>query len=257
MALAKYLPALACVLSMLCVLSSQTEAAQVTVTITGAPETISVVGAVQRWDRDGNPVRPVDPEAQIEAPYLDAAAESAGQGRWVFSNLDPGMYDLILLAGEKTRIDGFNFPPVLEFDPFFAGDSSIAEEHRQWIEEDIAASRHYENKVEPLYFGGDEKTARILVMLIRDKPTSYEGEFPGAATIRHEIWQYDWAYGGWKKNRRTRVIDRCILHRDELRRWTWLWDPRLGGIHVKSEPVTVEYHWPDVSARELEGLSPY
>ncbi|MCR4415995.1 MAG: hypothetical protein NUV77_26565, partial [Thermoguttaceae bacterium] len=81
-------------------------------------------------------------------------------------------------------------------------------ETRESILDHIRKSPHYENKVEPLYLGGDEKTVRILMMLIRDKPTSYEGDFPGAATMRFEIWQYTYQYGGWAKEKRTRVMHR-------------------------------------------------
>ncbi len=93
---------------------------------------------------------------------------------------------------------------------------------------------------------------------MRDKPTSYEGDFPGAATIRHEIWQYSWNYGGWQKEKRTKVMDRIILHRDELRKWTWLWDPKLGGIDVRDKPITIEYDLPRPSGKKkLPGLYPY
>ena len=85
---------------------------------------------------------------------------------------------------------------------------------------------------------------RLLVMLIRDKPTSYEKESPGAATIRHEIWQYSWNYGAWQKEKRTKVMDRILMPRDELRKWTWLWDAKLGGIEVKGQPVSIEYELP-------------
>jgi hypothetical protein len=105
--------------------------------------------------------------------------------------------------------------------------------------------------------GGDEKTVRVLVMLIRDKPTSYEGIMPGAATMRFEVWQYDWRYGGWVKNKRTKVLHRVILTRGELRQWTWLWDPKLGGIKVGKTPLTVQYDLPTRSDGQLQGLRPY
>lgn len=234
---------------------SAVHAGTLTVSIKGAPR-LKLVGVIQRWDRDGNPTRPVDPKAKIEAPAC-VPGKAKGDGVWYFDNLAPGRYDVVILGEDRLRIDGFDFPPVLEFDPFFSGKEAISDEHREEIERQIRASRHYENKVEPLYYGGNDKVVRVLVMLIRDLPTSYEADFPGAATIRHEIWQYTWAYGGWKKERRTRVIDRCILHRDELRRWTWLWDPRLGGIEIEDSPVSIEYRFPDIEARELKGLYPY
>ena len=139
---------------------------------------------------------------------------------------------------------------------------AVEEETRDFIVDDINKSPHYENKVAPLYLGGDEKAVRVLVMLIRDKPTSYENESPGAATIRHEIWQYSWNYGAWQKEKRTKVMDRILMPRDELRKWTWLWDPKLGGIEVKGRPVSVKYELPELSATpnatsKLKGLYPY
>jgi len=48
-----------------------------------------------------------------------------------------------------------------------------------------------------------------------------------------------------------------MLHRDELRKWTWLWAPKLGGIDVKQSPVEVQCRIPDLSGAELKGLRPY
>ena len=94
-------------------------------------------------------------------------------------------------------------------------------------------------------------------MLIRDKLTSYEGDFPGAATMRFEIWQYSWNYGGWVKEKRTRVMHRVIMHRDELRKWTWLWDPKLGAIEVGKSPMTGRDPMPSPNDKKLQGLYPY
>jgi hypothetical protein len=232
-------------------------AAKLTVDVGDAPG-VTFVGAFNRWDLDGNPRKPVDPNAKIDAPQVDAVAQNAGGGAWVFSDLAPGTYDLVIMAGDRVRVEGWTYAPVLEFDPFFAADSTMEEDVAQFIADDIRKARHYENKVEPLSIGGDgDKAARVLVMLIRDQQTSYESHFPGAATMRFEIWQYDWQYGGWVKNKRTRVLHRVMLHRDELRKWTWLWAPKLGGIEVKQAPVEVQYAVPDLSGPGLKGLRPY
>ena len=79
-------------------------------------------------------------------------------------------------------------------------------------------------------------------MLIRDLPTSYEEA--GAATIRHEIWQYDWNYGGWQKRNAPRCSTAPARMSSELRQWTWLWDPKLGGIEVGTSPLTIRYELP-------------
>ena len=176
-----------------------------------------------------------------------------------FSKILPaGKYDLVLLLKDRVRIEGFQFAPVKEFDPFLSADAAPEDDARDFIAGDIKKSQHYENKVEPLYLAGDKKTVRILVQLIRDKPTSYEADSPGAATMRHEIWQYTWNYGGWQKEKRTKVLDRVLLHRDELRKWTWLWDPKLGGIEMKDQTVELKYEIPKpLKDAKLKGLFPY
>jgi hypothetical protein len=75
--------------------------------------------------------------------------------------------------------------------------------------------------------------------------------------MRHEVWQYDWKYGGWVKNKRTRVLDRILMQVSGLRQWTWVWDPKLGGIEVKKDPITIEYDLPQPGDKRLKGLYPY
>jgi hypothetical protein len=226
----------------------------------GESQGVTLVGAIQRWNQDGNPRRPVDPKAKIDAPQLDAKAMPLGSGRWIFRDLPPGKYDLLILASDATaknplRIEGWEYAPVLEFDPFFPPDATADDRARKFITDHVRNSRHYENKVVPLYMGGDKQAVRVLVMLVRDQPTSYK---PGVGTIRHEIWQYTYKYGGWQKEKRTKVIDRFLLPVSQLRQWTWLWDARLGGIEVKSLPITIKYELPKRSQqKKLKGLYPY
>jgi hypothetical protein len=236
--------------------SSNVVAAKVTVEL-GNAQGVTLVGAIQRWDEDGNHRQLPDPKAKIDAPAVDAQATDSGHGRWVFKDLPKGTYDLVILADGRRRFEGFQFVPVKEFDPYIAPDESVEDETREFVVDDIKHAAHYENIVEPLYLAGNKKAVRVLMMLICDRPTSYEGEFPGAATIRHEIWQYSWNYGGWAKEKRTKVMDRLMLHRDELHKWTWLWDPKLGGIEVKGKPITIKYALPkSPPPSELKGLSP-
>lgn len=238
---------------------TQAPAAKLTVVLDNGRE-VRRVGALRRWDEDGNPRKPVNPKAKIDSPEVDFLAERDQRGAWVFPDLPAGRWDLIILVSDRVRIEGFDYPPVLEFDPFLSHNTPVDEETRDWVFNDIRNSRHYENKVVPLHMASDGKnaTVRVLVMLIRDQPTSYEADMPGAATIRHEIWQYTNHYGGWTKERRTRVLDRLILPRDELRKWTWIWEPKLGAIVLKDSSVTIRYAIPsDWSAKKLPGLYPY
>lgn len=232
------------------------EAGRLTVDL-GRSQGVVSVGALMRWDKSGDAVKQVNKDAKIDQPEVAATAKNLGGGKWVFGDLKPGRYDLVIMLQNKTRIEGFGYPPVLDFDPFFPPDASVDEDIRAFIDGDIRKSEHYENKVEPLYMGTnkEKKAVRVLVQLLRDKATTYKA---GAGTMRHEIWQYDWLYGGWKKTQRTRVLDRIIMQVSDLRQWHWLWDPKLGDIQIGADAVEVKYSVPEKpDPAQLKGLYPY
>src|SRR5208283_2587417 len=114
----------------------------------------------------------VDPKAVIDKPAVAATAERREGNRWVFQKLAPGRYDLVILAAGRRRIEGFDYPPLTEFDPFLPATGSAPAEIRDWIVKDIAKTHYYENKVKPLFFAGDDKQVRVFVQLLRDQPTS-------------------------------------------------------------------------------------
>jgi hypothetical protein len=207
---------------------------------------VTQVGALDRWDAAGNPRVPVDPKARIDAPALTFSARPMSGDRWVFADLPPGTYDLVILTKDRVRIEGFHYPAVLEFDESFPHQEGLDDEVRQAITSDIAQSRHYENKVTPLYMSGDTKTVRVLMQLLRDEPTSYDAEYgEPVATLRHEVWQYTYNYGAWTKEKRTRALDRVLLAKRLLRQWTWVWLPQLGGIKVGEKNTVVRYRMPE------------
>jgi len=213
----------------------------------GTAQPVALVGAIRRWDADGKARFPVDPKARVDAPRVDAKAVSEGAGRWVFRDLPPGTYDLVIVTSGRARVEGFRYPPIAEFDPFLPADSTPPdEETRDFILKQIGKSPHYENKVSPLFLAGGEKQVRILVQLVRDRPTSFDGDFGDpVATVRHEVWQYTNNYGGWVKDRRTEVLDRILMPRGKFQRWTWIWEPRLGGIEVAGSARTLAYPLPE------------
>jgi hypothetical protein len=226
------------------IVASTACAAELTIDL-GASPGITLVGAFARWDAAGNPRRSVNAAAKIDVPEVLVKAEPGTAGRWTFRNLPPGRYDLVVLAG-KVRVEGFHYPPVLEFDPVLGPGAGVPEEARDAVVTAIGQSKHYENKVEALFLAGDDKQVRALVQLVRDQPTSYDSEYgKPVATIRHEVWQFTWRYGGWAKERRTKVLDRTLLPREELARWTWIWEPSLGGIEVGAKPITLSYRLPE------------
>ncbi len=213
----------------------------------GTAQPVSLVGAILRWDADGKARFPVDPKARIDAPRVEARAVNLGAGRWIFRELPTGTYDLVIVTSARARIEGFRYPPITEFDPFLPADSPPPdEETREWILKHISKSARYENRVTPLFLAGGEKQVRILVQLVRDRPTSFDGDFGGpVATVRHEVWQYTNNYGGWVKDRRAEVLDRILMARGEFHRWTWIWEPRLGGIEVTGSARTLAMPLPE------------
>lgn len=209
-------------------------------------EDVVFVGAMQRWDVDGNPIKPIDAKAKVNHPAVTAEAKRHGKQTWIFSKLPAGRYDLVLLKKDRIRIEGFHYPPILEFDPILpAKGREPEEEARQWIVREIAKGRYYENKVSALHLAGDARQIRVFVQLVRDEPTSYDGEvgYP-VATVRHEVWQYTFRYGTWTKEKATRVFDRILLPRKEWSQWTWIWDPQLGGIEIGADPRPMEVDLP-------------
>ncbi len=209
-------------------------------------ERVTFVGAFRRWDADGNPRQQVNSKAKIETPAVDAQAESNEDGLWTFRKLSPGRYDLVLLAKDRVRIEGFHYPPIAEFDSALASNAPAPpDEVRDWIRKDIANVRHYENKVMPLFMIGDRKQVRVFMQLLRDDPTSFDADFGApVATLRHEVWQYTNRAGGWVKERKTKVVDRVLSATSELRRWTWVWIPELGGIEIADSPIRIAYPLP-------------
>src|ERR1035441_6268319 len=83
-----------------CVWTTSARAGDLVVAL-GGSNAVTLVGAVRRWDDDGNPRVPVDPKARIDAPRVDASAARDGSGRWVFRDLAPGRYDLVVITSGK------------------------------------------------------------------------------------------------------------------------------------------------------------
>ena len=247
---------------------------------------VTFVGAIYRWDPDGLPkqadgsARVAQERAEapdITKPWVDFQATNQGNGKWIVENMPAGTYDLIIVkADAKQRFEGWRYAPVLDFEAFFPPDAKVEcdkdvngkmvktvdEESLAFVDKQIRESKHYENKVVPFYFGGSyrkgqvrPKQVRALVMLLRDLGTTLDAT---SATMRFEIWQFEDRSGGYVKQKRTHVLHRIIMHRDELRKWTWLWDPALGNIDVeRTGNTTIEYKIPDPLKTDLKGLLPY
>ena len=225
-------------------------AANLTVELDPPLDAVSFFGAARRWDSDGNPLVEIDTKAKITEPQVDKVAEKIANNRYVFKDLTPGVYDLVIIqANKKIRREGWRYAPVLDFDPILPPNSKVEKydedsgklvedaETIEAITKEIKGSRHYENRVEIIAMGGippkkgdrTTKTVRVLMRLIRDQETSLDMD---SATYRIEIWQFDNKNGSFVKNKKTQVMHRILMPRDELNAWKWDWYPSLGNIDV-------------------------
>lgn len=227
-------------------------AGDLVVSVTPA-DRVARLGVARRFDDDGALVRPVDPRARFDAPYLDFVTESSPAR---FENLPAGTWDVILFLDDGTRLEGYHWPMFNEFedpdDPAFQHPPS--DEVAEIIREQIAQNRYYENKVTPLALAGDDEHVRVLMQLLRDDKTSFDAQFGSpVATLRYEVWQFTNNFGGWTRDKGARVLHRILEARDRMHTRTWLWEEKLGGIRIADdgESVRLEY---ELDEKLLEGL---
>ncbi len=218
-------------------------------------ERFELVGLVRRWDELGLPLQRVNPKARIDAPELAVRLEPVSSGRYVARDVPDGVYDLCLVDRRRAaRLEGFHFPPIIDFDPIWRTPPRPPAEAVTFVCRWIQKSRFYENKVTPLCVAGNDRAVRVFVQLLRDAGTTYDAQCGApVATLRYEFWQFTNRLGVWDKERRNRVIYRLILPRAELARWQWLWCPRLGGIEVKGK-VELKLTLPSATDPDVVGL---
>ena len=250
-----WLPVLTAVLLPWC--GSNAFGGDVRVTLQDTAVDFDQVGLVRRWDELGLPLGRVDPKARIDTPKLSVPLRRGQDGVWQADGVPDGTYDLCLVSRKRAvRIEGFHFPPVIDFDPIWRKPPTPPADAVRFVHDWVKKTRFYENKVTPLYIAGNEQTVRVFVQLLRDTGTTYDAQYGApVATLRYEFWQFTNRLGVWDKERRTRLIYRLIMPRDELARWHWLWSPELGGIEVKGT-VRVRLKLPSAEDPNVAGLLP-
>ncbi len=214
------------------------------------------VGLIQRWDELGFRIGTYKIDGAIDRPPFRVTCVRASSAKWVAANVPPGRYDICLLSVKRrVRIEGFYFAPVLELDEHWYRFRAAPAEVRRAVVQWVRGRRWYENKVTPLFVAGNEGRARVFVQLLRDRPTSADGLLgQPVATLRYELWQFDKRFGVWDQERTTKVLYRLRMPRLELRQWTWLWDPRLGGVSVVEPRTDFRYRVPGKSSGQVGGL---
>ncbi|MHC4199230.1 MAG: hypothetical protein ACYSU0_04505, partial [Planctomycetota bacterium] len=103
------------------------------------------------------------------------------------------------------------------------------------IRERVRHMRTFENERSVLAINGAGKRAKVLVKLVRTKPTSYDGDFgEPLAIFRWEVWNFRKYTGSWLKERKYKVLRRFMVAKRKMHELRWDFRPELGGIDVEA-----------------------
>lgn len=120
----------------------------------------------------------------------------------------------------------------------------LSEADRDKLVEWVDNVKAFENKRRVLFVRGNDASAKVLVELIRDEPTTLAAR-ESTVFWRVEVWSFRKLHGGWEKTD-SDVIDREKLTERDFRKLNWIFDPRLGGFEVpeKGRATVPEYKVP-------------
>jgi len=159
---------------------------------------------------------------------------SANGNTYTFTNLPPGKYDLILKL-EEDFIEGLRLD-------IWGEDEELPTEDRKAIWELIKISEDFYHDKRIVRSGGTKKKQKLLVEQIRTKKIFHPD---GSIAVGKMLRRID--YIVVRKTREVWQIESCRNVYRKMRPKTgkgstvnWHYNPKLGGIRVADEPVTVE-----------------
>ena len=123
--------------------------------------------------------------------------------------------------------------------------SELAAADRAWLLKWVDNVKAFENKRRVLFIRGDDASAKLLVELIRDQPTTLAAPEP-AVFWRVEIWTFRKLHGGWEKTG-YKVQERENLSAREFRKLSRVFEAALGGFVVPAvgRAIVPDYKLPD------------
>jgi len=132
----------------------------------------------------------------------------------------------------------------------------MTEKDREWIVNWVNQLKIFENKKRVLDLDGTGDRARVLVLKVRDEPTTLPTQEP-TAFWRIEILDFKKYYGGWSSEKSTVVVREQVPIR-KFRTYKWMFEKRLGGIRAAEGAVSVvpDYNVPE-TLDATRGLVPY
>lgn len=223
-------------------LTTRVRAAELHATITPADK-VAKVYAVDRRARSW-------PKPKYEAKREGDA--------WVVSGLSAGYYDL-WIDTDKGVVEGANMKIINEIGEVEVPGEDVpplSDRDKKKIADYCMTMKIFENNRRVLAIDGHKERARVLIEKLMTAQTSLPSEEP-IVFWRPEVWQFEFMYGGWVKNKRSTVLEREKLTYPMWRQLRYRFDPQIGGIKVADDaPARVTYQlpaeWPDDPWKELE-----
>lgn len=158
----------------------------------------------------------------------------------------PGTYDLHVELEDGRALEGADLRIAAEGPP-------LKERDVKAIKDRIAKMRMFYEEKHVVAVAGAGERARVLVVLIRKGPTSYDGRAGGPVGVfRAEVWAFRKHTGSWVRKGTVRVLRRFLVKRDELPKYRdeWRFLPELGGVDVKAgEKIKKDVIVPPASAK--------
>jgi len=177
---------------------------------------------------------------------------------WVVSGLASGYYDL-WIDTDKGVVEGANMKIINEIGEVeVPGEDmpALTERDKKKIADYCMKMKIFENNRRILAIDGHKGRARVLIEKLMTAQTSLPSEEP-IVFWRPEVWQFEFMYGGWVKNKRAIVLEREKLTYPMWRQLRYRFDPEIGGIKVADDaPAKITYElpaeWPDDPWKKLE-----
>jgi hypothetical protein len=195
------------------------------VLISGTLSPAAKIKSVAALDRD----LPQKPAASVVDIRTIPGKFSPASGTFVIENLSGSRtWDLQVTLTDGTIIEGVDIRPAA------ASDKPLEDKDRESITKLLARMQTHEDEKRFLTVAGNGEQATALVELLRTRPDHYDlGKGQKNYTWRVEIWRYEKKFGAWHQDDRRQVLRRFKTPVEEFDKWTWVFEPALGGIDLK------------------------
>ncbi len=149
-------------------------------------------------------------------------------GEFETGALPAGTYDLCVELS-SGKLEGVDLRAWDERDL----SKALTTKDRKAIVDMVGHMKTWANERRVFAVGGNGKCATALVELLRIGNTSFDKKAKKPFVVwRVELWFYRKLYGTWRREDNAKVLRRFMIDLDNWKKWTWTFEPALGGIDV-------------------------